>query len=238
MSSAQTLADQFLEDFGFTRPRTEDIGPVTVGSRQYTFTVCNVAGHPEQVWISTHSEVYLPDSPRGLYSAQVASQLELSLATVALSVRAINDVPLWKFVEQVKLVTFTDAEKADINDPLWPPVTLHRKAAEAFAVLLGREGTAFDRNLVSYLAEQVAERFAPKFVLPDDPQEARFAFKCEEEACHYVFVTETPEDFRESLVENNQIHCPKCGGAARPPKGEEVDNPDSPLSRRLTRGVR
>jgi hypothetical protein len=230
--SSLSLVDQFKADFGITAPESIDLPTVQAGGRDYVFTVSKVTGHQDQVWIATHSQVFVPSSAEGVHSASIATDLEVTSAAAVLAIRAINGMPLWQFAQAMGLVDFGDTVSS-VVDPLWPPAEIHRKAAEVLLNFFSSNST-FDRRLLAWVAEQVGERFAATYTLPGEPAPTEeFVFRCE--GCGYVFTTSTPEDFREKLAEDGTLYCPRCSGHLSPPEGEEVDVSGSPLHRRLGR---
>jgi len=234
-TAAELLVQQFRNDFGFDTPPTIDVGPITVKDRKYTFTMCPVKGHADQSWVATHSKVYVPATVEGAYSAEIATNMEISLATVALSTRAINDIPLWLFMETAGLLKLTEEMKAGITDPLWPPDGIHKEAANVFAAMLS-SGHGFDRNLITYLFDRHNQEFEATADFPELERVVNdYPFKCGE--CHYIVTLDGDEvdAMREHLEEHGTVFCPKCGNEAHPPEGEGMEDEASPLRTRFGR---
>jgi len=232
---ANELAALLRLDFGFDTPKTHVTKPIQVGSRMWTFTLIACRGHQAQRWVAEH--VRIGSLVRGAFNADLVTNLELSLVTAAYSVVAINNVSLWRVFE--RSLQLSDAERDSINDPLFPPENIRRRASAVFLDEC-RRGEGLDRSVLTWLFDEHNRVFEGGVVLPDEALPEDTPFKCSE--CHYI--TNVPADRTASFEEMWEsaaatvigdfrpfVHCMKCGSKAYPPP-DATEDPESLLGKR------
>jgi len=231
ITPAQELVNLFREDFGLAQPKTQKVGPIRCNNREWMFTLSGINGHSDQLWIASSSRIYMPTSTEDIMSAQVATNIELSSATVALSVLAVNDIPLWIFVECAFPGIFSEEQKSTVSDPLYPPMNVRRMAASAFLRML-TSGSGFDREMITWLYDQYNQAFPSTITFPEDRVPLKHTFKCQ--SCHFIQEYSEPDMvvLRTRIEQDGWIFCPQCGSIAKPPADnvEATNTSPFPLS--------
>lgn len=226
---AAALASLFRQDFGLDKPEMVKAPALTIGGRQWVFTVSDPNRHEDQLWAVTHSRVFMPASMAGEASARIASSMEMGLANVAISIRAVNDVPLWMLMEQLDSdFKVSEEERGRIRDPMLPPTEVRNRAAQSFLRWTAEQG--FNAQITAWLTQFLDQQFSRN--LPTlEAEENSFSFKCGE--CDYIVTFDGPDvdDLRERIEEHGSVLCPRCGGESKPPEAGD----DSPLARRFGR---
>ncbi len=210
--------------FGIDRPAAKDTVPFALGTASVVFALTDTENRADNLWIILNTP-YMGST--GSIANNIASHMGVSVATAALATRAVNNVPLWRFLG-IKPAPET---LAAIADPLFPPEPLRLQAA---AMWLADWLMVGDDSLPSFLSDEHERLFSRT----SKARAPSFDFRCTD--CGYIAsIPEADIDrFKKVIEESGGIHCSACSGSAMPPKDEELANPESPLARRFGSGSR
>lgn len=234
---ASDLAAQFRSDFGIKgKAKTFTTKPVNVGSRDWVFTLRSVEGTPDAMWTALNSRIFAAGamgSEASQAGAQIATNISLEAAMVSAAVVGVNEIPLYKLTG----VELTDGELSALVDPFDPPDRVRRAASKEF--LRWIEEDRFDHSIVVFLKGEYDREFAEgsgSIKFPGRTRVVTHTFKCENPECSLIITLPEADVLArcESILKaTGGVYCPGCSGTSKPPKGEEVASPNSPLGKLL-----
>lgn len=228
MSSNSSFAEQlrvrFRVKFGIDSPKLKETKSVS----EWTFLLADANGRSDAMWCILHSPIPPGSESNNDIRRYLVNQMSGVTAQVALSVRAINNVPTWQFVG----IEPTTEEETKLTDPLYPPEDLHRRAAMEF---LNNFLLTGDSELVEFLALEHERLFGQDINYGFGDAGERFDFKCIGTSCLNTITIPTDEidRYRDRITSSGGILCPRCGELMKPPDGAEVEGPNSPLGKRF-----
>lgn len=217
------LLNYLRSDFGVNPVAIVQLDPITVKSREWRFTIRESKSREDSMWATANTRIKIGLTEEGILAAEVVNTMEVETAMAALATAAVNGIPVWRIFSS-KLTPEDMKLAATATDPFNPPDDLKYKAAGFWLEEL--------RKMDAELVEHIWNNHKVKFSSETEYVQIEFSgfpFKCED--CNYIFKIHRKdiESFREKILKDGNIFCPKCGKVSLPPKGEEVSNPQSPL---------
>ena len=150
-NSVQLLRQQVKERLGISR-----VAPLDVNVGDFRFTMVKVSDSDAE-WAYSHMDEN--SAHRG------AALSSFKTAIVAISVRAINGIPIYKFVGLELPRDSKDVEMV-IEKPLYPPVSIRFAAADAFLTMLQEEmDDLITPALYNIYNTNIEEKYAIKVAL-------------------------------------------------------------------------
>ena len=198
------LRQRFRVAFGIESPEVRESASVSVGAEAFTFSFSFAGRREDTIWIASNISTFASD---GAFSgASVSNDLEIMTLTVALATRAVNGIPLWKWLG----VGIPDG--VTISDPMFPGPAIHKRAVLLWANdFLRPAPDELTRLLNEEYTRVFEERINIRVNRPKTPEPRKL--HCKNEECQYVLSVAVGKDGSE-VEGDNYAHCPVCGTAA------------------------
>lgn len=215
----QSLQEKFKSAFGISRGRvkTHNCPPIRVRDDEFVFTLRKAESKSDITWLYLNAD--LVEATQRIAN-DLANEALASTAQVALSVCAINGVPIFKVVG----IEVKDEEMNSIQDINNPPDRIKYGAATLFMSEFLNKMEDF--NVINFLAREYESAFSGKIKLPsntvEDPDPL---FICE--ACHFSLTLTKDQESRlkEVIEEKGGIDCLSCGEIAKKVEKEDKEDP-------------